>query len=126
MNNPKNLKYSKSHEWVQFTSDTVAKVGLTDFAQKSLGGIVFINLPEEGDTVTVGDSYGDIESVKAVSDLISSLSGKIIAINEELLDFPGKINEIPYDAWLVEVSDITELDELLDADAYEIFCEENN
>lgn len=125
MNNPTNLKYSKSHEWVEFISETVARVGLTDFAQKSLGGIVFINLPEEGDTVMVGDSYGDIESVKAVSDLVSSLSGTVTAINEELLDFPGKINENPYDAWLVEISDITELDELLDADAYEVFCEEN-
>ena len=125
MNNPTNLKYSKSHEWVEFISETVARVGLTDFAQKSLGGIVFINLPEEGDTVMVGDNYGDIESVKAVSDLVSPLSGTVTAINEELLDFPGKINENPYDAWLVEISDITELDELLDADGYDVFCEEN-
>lgn len=125
MNNPANLKYSKSHEWVEFTGETTAKVGLTDFAQSSLGGIVFVNLPEEGAALTSGESFGDVESVKAVSDIIAPLSGTVAAVNEELLDSPEKINDDPYCAWLVEVSDIGEGEELLDAAAYEAFCEEN-
>lgn len=125
MNNPANLMYSKSHEWVEFTSQSTAKVGLTDFAQSSLGGIVFVNLPEEGADVTSGESFGDVESVKAVSDIIAPLSGRVAAVNEELLDSPEKINEAPYDAWLIEVSDIDEREELLDAAAYAAFCEEN-
>ena len=122
---PKNLMYSKSHEWVEFTGETTAKVGLSDFAQKSLGGLVFINLPEEGDALSAGESFGDVESVKAVSDVISPLSGTVAAINEELLDAPEKINEAPYDSWLVEVSGITSREELLDAAEYEAFCSEN-
>lgn len=125
MNNPANLMYSKSHEWVEFTSQSTAKVGLTDFAQSSLGGIVFVNLPEEGADLTSGESFGDVESVKAVSDIIAPLSGRVAAVNEELLDSPEKINEAPYDAWLIEVSDIDEREELLDAAAYAAFCEEN-
>lgn len=125
MNNPTNLLYSKSHEWVEFTGETSAKVGLTDFAQNALGGIVFVNLPDEGNALTSGESFGDVESVKAVSDIISPLSGTVAAINEELLDSPEKINEDPYGAWLVDVSDITGREELLDAAAYSAFCEEN-
>lgn len=125
MNNPTNLMYSKSHEWVEFTSQTTAKVGLTDFAQSSLGGIVFVNLPEEGVDLTSGESFGDVESVKAVSDIIAPISGTVAAVNEELLDAPEKINAAPYDAWLVEVSDISEREELLDAAAYEAFCGES-
>lgn len=125
MNNPTNLMYSKSHEWVEFTSQTTAKVGLTDFAQSSLGGIVFVNLPEEGADLAAGESFGDVESVKAVADIIAPLSGTVAAVNEELLDAPEKINEDPYCAWLVEVSDIGEREELLDAAAYGAFCEES-
>lgn len=125
MNNPTNLLYSKSHEWVDFTSETSARIGLTDFAQDSLGGIVFINLPEIGDALEAGQSFGEVESVKAVSDIIAPVSGKVDAINEELLDSPEKINEDANNAWLVEVSDITEREELLDADAYDAFCREN-
>lgn len=124
MNNPTNLKYSKSHEWVEFLDDTTARIGLTDFAQDSLGGLVFVNLPEEDDDVTAGESLGDVESVKAVSDVISPVSGKVAKINEELLDAPEKINEDPYGAWLVEVEGIGEKEELLDAAAYEAFCKE--
>ena len=124
MNIPTNLLYSKSHEWVEFTSETTAKVGLTDYAQKALGGIVFINLPEEGDPVTTGGSFGDIESVKAVYDLISPVNGTVSAINEELLDTPQKINEAPYDAWLIQVSDISGREDLMDNTAYEAFCKE--
>lgn len=125
MSNPKNLMYTESHEWVEFTSETTARIGLTDFAQKALGGIVFVNLPEEGDALSAGESLGDVESVKAVSSVISPVTGTVAAANEELLDAPEKINEAPYDAWLVEVSDITSRLELLDAAAYEAFCAEN-
>ncbi|HIT89691.1 MAG TPA: glycine cleavage system protein GcvH [Candidatus Merdenecus merdavium] len=124
MNNPEHLKYSKSHEWVEFLDETTARVGITDFAQNSLGGLVFVNLPEEEDDITAGESLGDVESVKAVSDIISPISGKVAKINEDLLDEPEKINEDPYGAWFVEVSEISEIDELLDAKEYEAFCKE--
>lgn len=124
MNIPENLKYSKSHEWVEFLSETVARVGITDFAQSELGDLVFVNLPEEGDVLTAGDSLGDVESVKAVSDIISPLSGNVAAINEALLDTPGDINASPYESWFVEVSDINGQEDLLTAAEYEAFCKE--
>lgn len=124
MNIPSNLKYTKTHEWVEFTSENSARIGLTDFAQDSLGSLVFVNLPEEGDGVSVGESLGDVESVKAVSDVISPFTGTVSAVNEELLDAPEKINEDPYGTWLVEISDIEEREELLDAAAYENVCKE--
>lgn len=124
MNNPTNLKYTKSHEWVEFTSETTAKIGLTDYAQESLGDLVFVNLPMEGDELVIGESLGDVESVKAVSDVYSPVAGVVAAVNEVLLDAPERINEEPYGAWLVEVSDISEQEELLDADEYEAFCSE--
>lgn len=123
MNLPNELKYSKSHEWVQFTGEGTARIGLTDYAQDSLGSLVFINLPEEGDSLAVGDNLGDVESVKAVSDVISPVSGTVSRVNEELLDAPETINDKPYEAWLVEVSGITEQEELLDAAAYAAHCE---
>ena len=124
MNNPVELRYSKSHEWVQFMSDTTARVGLTDFAQNSLGDLIFVNLPEGGDSVEAGQSFGDVESVKAVSDIISPVSGEVSAVNEDLLDAPESINSNPYGAWLIEVSDISETEELLDVAQYEAFCKE--
>lgn len=123
MNCPKELLYSESHEWVQKIDDKTAKVGLTDFAQHSLGDLVFVNLPEVGDSVSNGESFCDVESVKAVSDVYSPVSGTVSAINEALLDAPQNINEDPYGAWLVEVSDISEFGELMDAAAYEALCE---
>jgi glycine cleavage system H protein len=124
MNYPEQLLYSKSHEWVEFTSENAARVGLTDFAQDQLGSLVFVNLPEVGDSVTVGEALGDVESVKAVSDVYSPLTGTVSAVNEELLDAPEAINQDPYGAWLVEVEGITERDTLLSADEYEAFCQE--
>lgn len=124
MNIPTNYKYSKSHEWVEFTDNKTAKIGLTDYAQKELGGIVFVNLPEEGDAVSAGESLGDVESVKAVSEIISPVSGTVSTVNEELLDAPEKINEDPYGSWLVEVSNINDTEELMDAAAYEALCGE--
>lgn len=116
------LLYSKSHEWVKEEGD-IAIIGLTDFAQSELGDLVFVNLPEEGDEVSVGESFSDVESVKAVSDVYSPVSGIVCEINEELLDAPEKINEEPYEAWFVKVKDITEKEELLSAEEYEAFVE---
>jgi glycine cleavage system H protein len=98
-------------------------IGLTDYAQSELGDLVFVNLPEEGDEVTVGTEFADVESVKAVSDVYSPVSGTVSAINEELLDAPESINEAPYDAWFVKVSDVTEKEDLMTAEEYRAFVE---
>ena len=116
------LLYSKSHEWVKEEGD-VAVIGLTDFAQSELGDLVFVNLPEEEDEVTVGEAFSDVESVKAVSDVYSPVSGVVCEVNEELLDAPERINEAPYDAWFVKVKDITDKEELLTAEEYKAFVE---
>ena len=121
MNFPTELKYSKSHEWV-LMEDGIATIGITDFAQDALGDLVFVNLPEEGDEATAGEAFGDVESVKAVSDVMSPVSGTICATNEDLLDAPEKLNEAPYDAWMIKVENITDTEELLDAAEYEAFC----
>lgn len=121
---PEELKYSKDHEWVKTSSGSSKFIGITDFAQDQLGGIVFVNLPEVGDEVVVGQPFCDVESVKAVSDVYSPVTGKVVAINEELLDQPELINEQPYDAWFVEVDEITDTEELLDATSYQAFCEQ--
>jgi len=123
MNTPENLLYTKSHEWVLMEGDT-ARVGLTDHAQEALGDLVFVNLPEVGDTLTCGEALGDVESVKAVSDVYSPVSGTVKAVNEALLDAPEGINADPYGAWLVEVEGITDKEDLLDAAAYAALCAE--
>ena len=123
MNYPVDLQYSKSHEWVKMEGD-VAVVGISDFAQDSLGDVVFINLPQEGDSVSAGEAFGDVESVKAVSDLVSPLTGTVCAVNEELLDAPENLNSDPYGAWIIKIEGITGQEELLDAAAYEAFCAE--
>lgn len=120
---PTSLLYTDSHEWVEKTGETTARVGLTDFAQDQLGDLVFVNLPMVGDELDNGESFADVESVKAVSDIFSPITGTVSAINEELLDAPESINKTPYEAWLIEASDITEFGELMDADAYAAFCE---
>lgn len=126
MNIPENLLYLDSHEWVEKTGETTARIGLTDFAQDQLGDLVFVNLPEEGDSVAVGESFADVESVKAVSDIYSPVTGTVAAINADLLDAPETINQDPYGAWFIEVTDITEYGELVDAAAYQAFCEEQD
>lgn len=123
MNYPVELKYSKSHEWIKY-EDGVAVIGISDFAQDALGDVVFINLPAVGDEVTAGESFGDVESVKAVSDLISPVSGVVCEVNEELEDSPELLNEDCYGAWIIKVKEITEEEELLDAAAYEAHCAE--
>lgn len=120
---PADLKYSKTHEWVDVVSG-VATVGISDFAQDALGDVVFVNLPAVGDEVVAGESFGDVESVKAVSDLICPVTGIVCAVNEELDDAPENLNKDPYGAWIIKVKDITDEEELLDAAAYEAFCAE--
>ena len=121
-NIPENLRYTSSHEWV-LEEDGVYTVGLTDFAQDSLGDLVFINLPQEGDEVVAGEAFCDVESVKAVSDVFSPVSGTIVEVNEELADAPQLINENAYGAWIVRVGEVTEAEDLLDAEAYAAVCE---
>ena len=112
----KGLLYSKDHEWVKEEGGEFV-VGITDYAQSELGDLVFVNLPEEGDSVTKGEAFSDVESVKAVSDVLSPLTGVVSAINEA----PESINNSPYEAWFVKVKDVTEKEELLSAEEYEEF-----
>lgn len=116
----KGLLYAKSHEWVKEEGGEFV-VGITDYAQSELGDLVFVNLPEEGDEVTMGESFADVESVKAVSDVLSPISGVVSAINEAILDAPESINSSPYEAWFIKVKDITDKEELLSAEEYEEF-----
>lgn len=116
----KGLLYTKDHEWVKEEGGEYV-VGISDYAQSELGDLVFVNLPEEGDSVTKGESFSDVESVKAVSDVISPLTGVVSAINEAILDAPESINSSPYEAWFVKVNDVTDKEELLSAEEYEEF-----
>ena len=120
-NVPAELKYNKSHEWVKEEAGLYV-VGLTDFALDALGDIVFINMPEEGDDVASGESFADVESVKAVSDVFSPVSGTVAEVNEGLIDEPALINQEPYEQWLIKVKDVSDTEELMDAAAYEEFC----
>ena len=123
MNFPAELKYTKDHEWIKMEGD-IAVIGISDFAQDALGDVVFINLPEVGDTVTAGESFGDVESVKAVSDVNSPVTGVIVAVNEDLADSHENLNSDPYGSWIIKVENITATEELMDAAAYEAFCAE--
>lgn len=124
---PEELKYTEEHEWV-LQEDELVSVGITDFAQDSLGDIVFVELPEVGDTVEAGKPFGVVESVKAVSDIYSPVSGEVVEINEELPDAPETVNTSPYeDAWMIKVkpSDLSELDALMSAAEYQEFIQEH-
>ena len=123
MKHPEELRYSRSHEWVKKLEDGTVVIGLTDYAQDALGDLVFVNLPEEGDEVTAGEAFADVESVKAVSDVFSPVTGTVAEVNEALLDAPEMMNEDPYEAWLIREENHTEEQELLDADAYIEFYE---
>lgn len=116
-------QFTKSHEWVAFSDETTAKIGISDFAQSELGDLVFINLPEVGDSFSLGDVLADVESVKAVSDIYSPVSGTVVAVNEELLDSPELVNEEAYEAWFVEMGDIEETEELIDQGEYDAFVQ---
>ena len=122
---PANYKYTKEHEWISVDGAT-GTVGITDYAQSSLGDIVFVDLPKVGDALEAGKTFGSVESVKAVSDLYSPVSGTVTAINEELKDKPEKINDDANATWLLklELKDASELDKLLSAEAYEKFVSE--
>lgn len=122
MNTPKELLYTAEHEWVRFTGDTSAEIGITDFAQNALGDIVYVNLPAAGDSVTAGASFAEIESVKAVSEVFSPVTATVAAVNEALLDAPETLNADPYGAWLMKAEGISDRSELLDAAAYEALC----
>ena len=120
LNLPEDLSYTEDHEWIQTNGDTV-KIGISDYAQDQLGDIVFVELPEVGDTFTKGDEFGTVESVKAVSELYIPISGEITGLNKSLEDAPEVVNTDPYDdGWMIEVqlSNPQELDELLDRNAY--------
>jgi glycine cleavage system H protein len=122
MNVPDNLKYYKEHDWVRVEPDGTAVVGITEFAAESLGDIVFVELPEPGTDIKQFDKLGEIESVKAVSDLYTPIGGRVVESNQAVTDAPETVNDSPYDSgWLVkiELSDAGEIDNLLNAAEYE-------
>ncbi len=121
MNYPVELQYSRDHEWLRM-EDGIAVIGISDFAQSELGDVVFVNLPEVGDDTTAGEPFGDVESVKAVSDLVCPVTGTVCEINEELLDAPEKLNEDPYGTWIIKVENVTDTEDLLTAEQYEAEC----
>ncbi len=121
MNVPKDLKYTKDHEWVA-VGGSVGKVGITDYAQSQLGDIVYVELPEVGAEVTAGEPFGSIEAVKAVSDLLAPISGVVKEVNTAMADSPELVNNSPYgDGWMIviEIGDAAQLESLLSADDYE-------
>ena len=123
MNFPKDLQYTRTHEWIRYQGDS-AYIGITDYAQDQLGDLVFVNLPEEGDELMAGEPFADVESVKAVSDVNAPVTGVVEEVNEELADAPEAMNEDPYEAWFVKVGEISATVELMDAEAYEAFIAE--
>lgn len=123
MNILEGVVYTKSHEWVKQVDENTVIVGLTDYAQDQLGDLVFVNLPEEGDETVAGESFADVESVKAVSDVYCPVTGEVLEINEELLDAPELINEQPYEAWLAKIGSVTDREEFLSPEEYKTFVE---
>ena len=118
---PKELKYTKTHEWVKFLDEKTAYIGITDYAQDQLGDLVFVNLPSEGDTLEAGAAFADVESVKAVSDVNAPVTGTVAKVNDALADEPEQMNKAPYEAWFVLAEDITDTGELMTAAEYEAF-----
>ncbi|NLM61475.1 MAG: glycine cleavage system protein GcvH [Clostridiales bacterium] len=123
----KGLYYTEEHEWVRVSGNT-AYIGITDYAQDAMGDIVYVELPEVGDTLKAGDVFSVIESVKAASDIYLPVSGTVLKVNTELEDSPEMINEDPYGSWIIAVDmlDDTELDQLMDAAAYKEYLSEEN
>jgi len=123
---PKKLKYAISHEWALVEDDNVVRVGITDFAQEQLGDLVYIELPELGRKIKAQEQCAVVESVKTASDLYSPVSGEIVAVNLALADEPEQVNEDPYKSWIfcVKADDLSELDKLMDADAYQLVIEQ--
>ena len=124
MNAPKELLYTKSHEWVKKLDDGSVLIGLSDKAQSDLGDLVFVNLPTVGDSFSAEDTLCDVESVKAFSDVYAPVNGTVTEVNEILLDTPEAINQDPYGTWIAKMTDVSGLENLLDADAYVAICEE--
>lgn len=122
---PEGYYYSKDHEWVKVEGN-LARIGITDYAQNSLGDVVYVELPDPDSDFQAGDAFGVVESVKAASDLYSPVSGKVVDVNGELTDTPERINENPYDNWMIilEMSDSTQLNNLLSPEEYQKFCAE--
>lgn len=122
-----NLLYTEDHEWA-FVEGTTVTLGITDFAQSSLGDIVFVELPDTDSTVESGESFGVVESIKSVSDLYSPITGKVLEKNEEVEESPESLNDDAYANWLlkIEVSDASQLESLMDAAAYKNYCAQNN
>lgn len=127
MSIPDGLRYTKEHEWVMIDSDGIATIGITDFAQSSLGDITFVQLPEEGEEVKKDDPFGVVESVKAVSDLYSPVTGRVVEVNQPLLNAPELLNDDPYnEGWMikVEVPNAEETEDLMDPKEYKDYVEE--
>ncbi|MEI6269438.1 MAG: glycine cleavage system protein GcvH [Methylococcaceae bacterium] len=125
-NLPKNVKYALSHEWASVEDDNVVRVGITDFAQAQLGDLVYIELPDLGRKVKAQEQCAVVESVKTASDLFSPVAGEIVAVNSALVDEPEQVNDNPYNTWIfcVKADDLSGLDQLLDADAYQLLIEQ--
>ncbi|HCS26573.1 MAG TPA: glycine cleavage system protein GcvH [Spongiibacteraceae bacterium] len=126
-NSPSELKYASSHEWARLEDDGTVTVGISDHAQDALGDVVFVELPEVGNSYSAGEEIAVVESVKAASDIYAPLAGEVIAVNEALQDSPEIINESPYDdGWFFKLqpSEVGELENLLDAEAYDAECED--
>lgn len=126
MAHPSDRRYSNEHEWVMVDGD-IAAIGISDFAQDQLGEVVYVDLPSEGDTVSAGDSFGEIESVKSVSELFAPVSGEIVAVNDALSDAPETVNSDPHgDGWMIKVKmdDASEADALMSAEEYDTFITE--
>ncbi len=121
MEYPGNLLYSKSHEWLLEQEDGTCVIGITHYAAEEMGGVVYVDLPDEQDDVEVGETFAEAESVKAVSEILSPVSGTITQVNYELEETPALLNDQPYEAWIVKVSDVSAREELLDADQYEAY-----
>jgi glycine cleavage system H protein len=123
---PSNLKYAMTHEWARVENDNIVRIGITDFAQEELGDLVFIELPELGQKVKAQEQCAVVESVKTASDLFSPVTGEVVAINEALVDEPEQVNDDAYGTWLfcIKADDLTELDTLMDAGAYQLMCEQ--
>ncbi|MCQ2567295.1 MAG: glycine cleavage system protein GcvH [Mogibacterium sp.] len=121
MFDPKELKYTRDDEWLAYEGD-IAVIGISDYAQHELGDLVFVNLPEVGDEVVSGEAFGDVESVKAVADVISPVTGIVEEINEDLLDDAALINEDAYAAWFIKVKEVSATEELMTADEYNDYC----
>jgi glycine cleavage system H protein len=127
MNAPANLKYTKEHEWVSIEGN-IATIGITDFAQSSLGDIVFVELPEAGTELDAETAFGVVESIKSVSDLFSPLSGKVVEKNESVEETPETCNEDPYANWLIklEITDVDQVNSLMSSTDYQEFCQNNH